>query len=288
MAEKLRISLFRKFLTAVDTAATSHLYRWKGTDDLVAELFDPKSGKREKLRVLLNLSGKIIPGIEEIYAQLFTTTQNFPFKNAENGPLICINRSGASTVFLFQPEKMSGDNNNLMVLKIIRESIGLPRDGQLELIASMQRENNIIKNWFMDVPDFIPPDNILIMHSHLFSLPTVAIIQPYLTGNLDDLFEDFKEDELYETINKNSFMKTQFIRFGARVKKIYQDTSACIDLAGTRNICIQRNQSGSQLVLLDPYVIYTRERIAKHPDADSLRTKLEERIGIITALVDRL
>lgn len=270
-------------LRGLERAAASHLHKGRGPRELLATLFGSDVYKQERLSAGINLVGYVVPGFEEFLARTFTRSDKLPFHGVSPEMFF---RSGENSIFLVERQGSKKTSQDIKVLKINRESMGLNSESLLRIAKRIGGEYKKIKAWYRDIPGFVPNENTLIVQSHFLSRPAAATVQEFIPGEKRGIFEDFSEEELAETIEKDALLRQNFISFAKTTLEIYERDSETIDLVGARNVVITQDAGKSKLVLLDPHVIYSPQRLSTL--SPSVTERLNERIGSLRSVLSRL
>lgn len=270
-------------LRGLERAATTHLQSGITPQEHLKKLLARDSYKQERLSAGINLVGYAVPGFEEFLAKALTKKDKLPFKNVDPSLFF---RSGENSIFLIREDEKSSESKELKVLKINHNSMSSSTEKLLEVANRISGEYKKIKSWYADVPGLVPDESSLILHSHLLGKPAVATIQPFLSGEKRGIFEDYTVDELVEKLESDQQLKDNFITFGRKLTNIYDETGECIDLPGERNVVIIEDKGKSSLVLLDPHVIYSPERLRS--SSPTVTKKLQERVNHLKSILSKV
>ena len=270
-------------LRGLETAAASQLQKGKSPKELVSKLFGLKVYKQERLSAGINLVGYVVPGFEEFLARTFTRNDKFPFQGVKPEMFF---RSGENSIFLIEGPGGEGAPEDIKVLKINRESLGLTSEGLLRIAKRISGEYKKIRFWYRDIPGFVPKEDTLIVQSHFLSHPAAATVQEFIPGEKKGVFEDFSEEELATKLEQDTYLRQNFISFAKTTLEIYDADNEAIDLVGARNVVITEDGGKPQLVLLDPHVIYSPERLSTL--SPSVTERLKARIGSLRSILSRL
>jgi hypothetical protein len=270
-------------LRGLEAATTTHFSPEKSTSELLSELTDRKSFKQERLMAAIKLTGKILPNFDKYIAKLLINTDRFPIDSSFNMPYF---KGFENKIFIF--ESTNNDSQpTLKVLKVNKASIGM-NDEQLALKANeIKSEYNEIKSWYSHLPGFVPEEQMIILHSHLFALPAVATINNFIPGEKKGIFEDYTAEELVNKLNTNPHLKEQFLAFGQTLIDVYYKTGKCIDLPGHHNVSIVSYNGGDNLVLYDPHIIYTKDKLADLGN-ESVEEIFRQRFSTVEKIINEL
>ena len=84
----------------------------------------------------------------------------------------------------------------------------------------------------------------------------MAVLQPYQTGEIRDIFTEISQENLIELLNNNLELKNKFINFTKQTLKHAESTQETLDLLGDKNLSIILNEDEDKFVILDPHHIY--------------------------------
>jgi len=281
MKENLKIK--EMALRGLEIAAASHLQKGRTSQELLKTLLAPDSHKQERLSAGINLVGIAVPGFEEFLGKVLTNRDKLPFKTVDPNLFF---RGGENSIFLIRDEESSTAGEEIKVLKINLESLGGNRERLLQIANRIKEEYEKTKSWYADIPDFVPEENTLILHSHLLGKPAVATVQQFIPGEKRGIFEDYSEDELVEKLGKDEYLRSDFVSFCRKLVDIYEETGECIDLPGERNIIIVEEDGKSSLVLLDPHIIHSPERLSSFGPLTAERP--QERVSQLKSILSKL
>ncbi|MDO8498719.1 MAG: hypothetical protein Q7S44_02950 [bacterium] len=241
-------SMRRSILTAADVVCTASVTRGqKNSRELAAVLFKSSSWKSDRLLAALNLLGNYIPNAESLIARLVFEPSKMPF--LDTSPL-AVGRGWEQAVFSFQVK------DRKYALKINRESIGLNGEALSVKARQVRMSYQRVKTDFGDIPGLVPEEMFLIVHSHLRAIRALAVVQPYMEGELRDFFTDFTMEQLVATLTTNQQLCRQFIPFAERVLGIYQRLpEEFLDIGGYRNLSVVSKGGEKRLILLDPHTL---------------------------------
>jgi len=108
--------------------------------------------------------------------------------------------------------------NGDRILRIYRKSFGKSSLGLLEMAANYKKNYETVLSWYGNM---VLPMEFLISQGLPLIGPTVASLQPYVRGQIQDLFEDFTDDELLRLFEANDHVREQN-NFSMRVAQVDQ------------------------------------------------------------------
>ncbi|MEK7571438.1 MAG: hypothetical protein AAB553_04120 [Patescibacteria group bacterium] len=235
---------------------------------LTKRIFDPKV--RKGLRFQAGISLLTHPferrgwDIKRRISNHFIDTDTMPFSNRET---TLLGYGWESFVFPLRTDSPQ-------VLKVDRESLGLPPTQQVERALYLQRDYEQILAWHGDIDGFVTPSSFIIGELAYRGLPAVGIIQPKIES-YKGIFEDFTESDLLILLRTKPELGRKFIKMASKIFDTMEQYGGFIDFVGEKNICISETATDSQLVLLDSCSIKTVEGMSGESSINlfSSRTK---------------
>ncbi len=270
-----------KLIRALDASSSAHLTTGKDIKELTRSIIGSGELKQDRLIAIINLAGNYIPGLEERLRKDLFPLDKFPIQSSSTEYKF---RSGDSTGFFVKVDE-EGKETELKVVKVFGRSIGLDSPRLFAFAKSVDSDFKQIKHWYSNLPSFLPDQDTLIIHSHVFSLPAVATIQPYIVDKKSGVFEDFTDEQLVYRLMNDKPLTEQFMYFGERLLRMYEEESKCIDIAGENNLLLVENGNEDNIVLVDP-CICTLEGLEEY--APDVKEKLESRVKLVSSVMERI
>ncbi|GEM_PF-5076334 len=239
--------------------------------ELMKTLRKSGEGETNKIRAGIQLVDKFIPGSEDLIASILSNYSKLPFEFSKKDKKV-FDAGGEGTLFAF------GEAGNRKVLKVYRESLGLRGDALQKKALEVQADYEKIKSLFGHIPNLIPDEQFLLLHSPLLKKPAVASVQPFVEGTVRDFFTDFTPEERINTIENNPLLREQFIDFAQTHERMNLQEGKCLDLLGDKNLSIVEHDGKARLVFLDPHHMYKSPGLSGRND---LSTTLAVRIADI-------
>ena len=94
------------------------------------------------------------------------------------------------------------------------------------------------------------------LKSPIHNKESLAILQPYQTGEIRDIFTEIPKEKLIELLNSNSALKAKFIKFVKQTLAHAEATEETLDFLGDKNLSIISTEDEDRLVVLDPHHVY--------------------------------
>ena len=144
-------------------------------------------------------------------------------------------------------------------LKIFRDSyIKKFFENSDEAAKLFKEEVEEIKKWYSDdLHDIFLPEYIIKLKSPSSKKESLAILQPYQTGEIIDVFEEIKKEDLIKLLKENLDFQKTFLNFITKTVKHVEKTEEILDFLGNKNLSIIINQEKKpKLIVLDPHHIF--------------------------------
>ncbi len=238
---------------------------------LLLTALDPRLSKRQRFLAGVHLVDSVVP-IEESLAAKVIGSQKLPFTD-ESPKLFALGCE--HSVFLIETP------NARHVLKIDRSSIGLDNESLKQKAQEVKSEYQMIKNWFEEVPDLIPNEEVIITQSHLMQKPAIGIIQPYFPDG-KDFFVDYSKEELVRLLRQKAHLRKTFLGFARKFMDLKNNDQLSVDIIGDKNLAVLAD---NKLVFLDPHVIYHLDKNEPDRNVGPLLTKRTQEISEILEAV---
>ncbi|MBL7159919.1 hypothetical protein ISS85_05560 [Candidatus Microgenomates bacterium] len=225
-------------------------------------LIHPRTPKGARLKDGMHLAGSVIPGFERFCARLLTSVDKFPLYPTK---LELLDYGGGNTVFLAETMGMK------RVLRVNRESIGLPKRELLAKVQEVRQVYRTIQSCYSDIPGLVLDEEFFIAHGHLLGMSALVTSQPYLEGEIKCFFNDYSEKELLSLMAEDTNLRKTFSLFADKLLHVYSETGSCVDILGSKNLAIVEEDDQHRLVLLDTHLIYDPQILAERPLDTTLR-----------------
>ena len=222
---------------------------------------------RARVRSIANLVHSVIPWVARGLSRWMYRNNRFPWAPIE-GELIA-SGSGAA---VFKLNWKNGDR----VLRIYRKSLGKSTFGLLEMAAHYKMNYETVVSWYGNL---VLPMEFLILQGLPLIGTTVASMQPYVHGQIQDLFEDFSDDELLRLFEANNHLREQFIFFAKQTIRQWDERKMCYDLLGRENLMLVKQGGNYRLCIAD---------VGVFKFDDILRNNFSMRVAQVDQRMDRL
>jgi len=200
------------------------------------------------LEIITGLTGRIPAGmLRERYAY---KQDLMPFSPEDYALKDKIGFGGVNDVFLLQSNK---EGVRSYVLKVNLCEWGSGIKDLLSVAKEQKKEYERISTVYEGIPGLVPGELYLIMHGPSMRRPVSAMIQPFVEGDIRDVFVDFKKDELLDLLQKNRSLACQFAMFAEATRADGSLIENELDLLGMNNLAIVGDGGGERLLLLDPH-----------------------------------
>ena len=203
-------------------------------------------------------------------------TTQMPFKPEDYSLNEKIGYGGANNVYLLQSNKKSKES---FVLKTNNISGGVDdRNTMLGIAKEQKSEYERIRSVYGAIEGLIPQEFYTILQGPRNSEPVVAMIQPFISGNIRDIFQDFEPEELKSLLRRNKTLMKQVKGFVKATKSDPELINSELDLLGENNLSIVGEGGKERLLFLDPHF-----RIAEFR-SPQIQRKIEERFDYLSQL----
>lgn len=194
---------------------------------------------RTRALSLVNFVDSAMSGIASKLSRWMYRNNRFPWAPV-GGELIAFG-SGAA---VFKLSWKSGDK----VLRIYRKSLGKPSIGLLKMAEHYKTNYETVRSWYGNL---VLPMEFLVLQGLPLIGPFAASLQPYVQGEIEDLFEDFSDDELVKLFAENDHVREQFIFFAMRTIHGWAERKMCYDFLGRENLMLVKQGGSYRLCIAD-------------------------------------
>jgi len=127
-----------------------------------------------------------------------------------------------------------------------------------EAAKLFKEELEEIKKWYSDdLRNIFLPEYIIKLKSPLNKKESLAILQPYQTGEIIDIFEEIKKEDLIKLLKEDFDFQKTFLSFINQTINHVETTEEILDFLGNKNLSIIVNQeSKPKLIVLDPHHVF--------------------------------
>jgi hypothetical protein len=201
-----------------------------------------RSSKYNRIVSFTNLVDQIVPGFTMQAARSLLRLKHVPIAGCQ---IKLLAYGTGTTVFLLQ------NDHDSQVLKVFRRSLGKPLSHIWELAKEFQEKYNTLVACFNDPDEVVVPSTFLVLHGPLLSVPSAAIIQPFISGKKLDLFLDFSIEEVIQLGKDDARLRRQLLDFSSRLFKAMEETDRCFDLVGRENLMMVETNGSFELKIVD-------------------------------------
>jgi len=262
-------------LKAFDAALTAHLRPNNSFCNNLRFAISRNSSNYSRIASGVNLVGNILPGFARRLSQMLVSPRQLSFPT-EN--LTLLSYGSGATVFSFEVD------GSKWVLKISRKSLGRCDAEKLEIIEVLRSKYAKVCTWYEGL-DMVPRAEFMIVASPMLGVTAVACIQPFISGEKFDFFEDFDDLDLLAMFRRDEELKLQFRRFAERTSYVYTTEERCVDFVGRDNLMLVREGESWRLAIVDNGIFYLPELSKGCPP---LYEKAMERISRLQTLLQQL
>ena len=103
------------------------------------------------------------------------------------------------------------------------------------MAARYKMNYETVLSWYGNL---VLPMEFLILQGLPLISSTVASLQPHVRGQIQDLFEDFSDDELWRLFEENDYVREQFTLFAKQTIRQVGERKMCYDLLGRENLML--------------------------------------------------
>ncbi|HEU5173888.1 MAG TPA: hypothetical protein VFT96_03965 [Gemmatimonadaceae bacterium] len=226
---------------AADAAMTSRLPRTRA-----AAIPRARSSNYERMQNVVASASTRMPRLMGFVSRWMERHEDLPVK-VSHVELLSFG-TGATVFLLHCPQPAGGDS--AMVLKILRRSLGRRIHVLVRQAEEFRDRYEMVARWYAD-SSLIVPTTFVILRGPLLGLPAVACLQPLVSGELADFFEDHSDGQLINALRRHPALQAQFCNFVTRTLSIVREQSMCVDFVGRDNLLLVATRDGMRLQLID-------------------------------------
>ena len=253
-----------KALDAALTASFGSTVSWRDDWKRVAR---PRTSHYERLRSIVRIVDRAVPGSAARVRAALTRTKQLPFPG---GGLELVGYGSGSTVF-----RLGGVDGDF-VLKAYRRTLGASRDDLVKLALEFRTKYETVAAWYADRADIVAPAEYVILAGPLRAYPSVAGLQVYVQEEMRDVFDDLTDEELRVAMDESSEFRAQFGFFAAKTLELVEREGRCADLLGHENVLVVGRGRSARLKVLDYGILEVRTLATRSPAVSS---RFEERLS---------
>jgi len=198
-----------------------------------------KGSYRGRALSMVNFLDSVIPGIASKLSRWMYRNNRFPWAPVES-ELIAFGTGAA----VYKLNWKSGDK----VLRIYRKSLGKSSLGLFEMAEHYKTNYETVCSWYGNL---VLPMEFLVLQGLPLIGPIAASLQPHIPGQIQDLFEDFSDDELLKLFKENDFVREQFALFANQTIRQVGERKRCYDFLGRENLMLVKQGEGYRLCIAD-------------------------------------
>ncbi len=194
---------------------------------------------RTRALSMVNFVDSVIPGIASKLSRWMYKNNHFPWVPVDS-ELIAFGTGAA----VFKLNWKRADK----VLRIYRKSLGKSSFGLLEMAEHYKTNYELVHSWYGNL---VLPMEFMVMQGLPLIGPAAASLQPYVHGQIQDLFEDFSDDELLRLFEANDYVREQFIFFAKQTIRQWDERKKCYDFLGRENLMLVKHGGNYRLCIAD-------------------------------------
>ena len=198
-----------------------------------------KGSYRARALSMVNFLDSMMSGIASKLSHWMYRNNRFPWAPVDS-ELIAFGTGAA----VFKLNWKSGDK----VLRIYRKSLGKPSFGLLEMAEHYKTNYETVLSWYGNL---VLPMEFLVLQGLPLIGPIAASLQPHIHGQIQDLFEDFSDDELLRLFEENDHVREQFIVFAKQTIRQVGERKRCYDFLGRENLMLVKQEGNYRLCIAD-------------------------------------
>lgn len=222
--------------------------------NLIREFWD--LSKSDKLLQVLHVIKKAVPEVfwDKMRVGLYDDLE-LPFSPEKFSFAGLLDRGGVAKVYLLESKVGSMPS---YVFKVIKDSYfklkGIPEEEGGKFLLD---EYNLVRSWYSEKAQAVfLPEYVIRMKGPSERKGVFAILQPFQSGSIKDLFNEITKEELVDKFDSNEELKNLFLVFTKETLAHEKETGEVLDFLGNKNLSIIESEKEEQLVVLDPHVIY--------------------------------
>ncbi|MCX6729905.1 MAG: hypothetical protein NT058_00165 [Candidatus Portnoybacteria bacterium] len=224
---------------------------------LVHELLRGET-KQERFVSLLRLIKGVLPENlinidKEKLGKLLRCEKEPPFNPQEYKLRERIGGGGECQVYLLQGQT---EENSSWALKITMPDKNKPKSIS-ERLKFIKNQRQKVLDLYQDIPDLIPPEYSLVLSDpNRCELPAIATLQPFVSGEIEDIFRRSPE-ELVNLTNQDNLFREQLKNFCQKTIDDFKKTGEVLDMLGEENVSVIENKNKEKrLIILDSHLVY--------------------------------
>ena len=217
---------------------------------------------------MVNFVDSVIPGIASKLSRWMYRKNYFPWAPVDS-QLIAFGTGAA----VYKLNLKSADK----VLRIYRKSLGKSSFGLVEMAEHYKTNYELVLSWYGNL---VLPMEFLVLQGLPLIGPVAASFQPYVHGQIQDLFEDYSENEVLRLFEANNLIREQFIFFAKQTIRQWDERKKCYDFLGRENLMLVKQGGNYRLCIADvgifEFDILQSEKMAQ----------IEQRMDRLTSLYE--
>jgi hypothetical protein len=144
------------------------------------------------------------------------------------------------------------------VLKIFRDTYIKKYFKNTDEVGRLFKEElEQVREWYSkDLRDIFLQEFLIKLKSPADKKESLAILQPYQTGEIKDIFTGITKDELIKLLDTDPVLKNKFIKFVKQSIIHEKATEEVLDFLGDKNLSLVSTENENQLVILDPHHVH--------------------------------
>lgn len=244
----------------------------------------PDSSKYDRTTAATHLVSNLLPEKikDRLSRRLGYTQDELPIDPRKYLLTRKIGSGGVNDVFLLQHQKEEDKESTQYsyVIKVMILSMSEPDTDRMVAMASQQKKDfDYIAGKFEHIPGLVPPEYFIVAHGPRNGRPAVIAIQPYMGGEIRDVFAEGFKQELKELVDRNENARDQIREFVKVVRNNPDLIDNELDLLGEGNLAIVGEEGNERLMLLDAHPKL------KHGRSDEKKQEISDRIKYLEDLV---
>lgn len=265
----------KQFDRATERAFMDREIKELSSPEHLKTIFWRGEGKFSRLVAALALIARATP--EKYAPKYHYRTESLPFKPEEyEFKEEVLGRGGENDVYLL--EARAADRPS-WALKINHRDRG-ETDKILNKAKEIKTEYLMIRDWYRNMPELVPEEQMLILESPRDGRPVIATLQEYRGRSLRDIFKGMKQEELAGLLKADPRLKAELADFVAITREKLVVAGEMVDLLGPRNLSLVKTDEGERLLLLDPHLISK-----PHRDKTEVKAGQEQALAYLEAVL---
>ncbi len=263
-----RSSRRRPFLLLGDSAVTASVRPRQAVKAHLSILLNRKSRSFDKASSVVQLFDRVAPGSAEWVSRTLSSHRRLPFRGRMG---LCGFGTG-TTVFILESDQ------GKKALKILRGSLGLNLEEQLQVAREYRRKYRMIKTQYNRDDPLVVPSSYIVMSSPVLGMRAAAVIQPYIPGPRKDLLQGHSDEELLKLFDASPRLRRQFLGFAGQFVSSCRPNSHCLDVVGEENVLLVEEDGHLQIRIIDTGIF----------DLDRIRVEARERYARFELCLERI